>query len=129
MGPPSRRRPLVRPLLGGRLAPLRRLAGFLRPRLLKMHIEFGDAFDYSGADFHKWCGEVGFERLEVIHLAARTARRWLTSEAAQLWGGKLRSRSSRKLRLTRTVNGRKSAAMNIIHVLSPSCGASPKVYP
>jgi hypothetical protein len=36
---------------------------------LNMLIEFGDAFDYSGADFRKWCGEVGFKRFEVIHLA------------------------------------------------------------
>lgn len=35
---------------------------------LNMLIEFGDAFDYSGADFRKWCGEVGFKRFEVIHL-------------------------------------------------------------
>jgi len=35
---------------------------------LNMLIEFGDAFDYSGADFKKWCGEVGFKRFEVIHL-------------------------------------------------------------
>jgi len=27
------------------------------------------AFDYSGADFRQWCGEVGFKRFEVIHLA------------------------------------------------------------
>jgi hypothetical protein len=36
---------------------------------LNMLIEFGDAFDYSGADFRRWCGEVGFQRFEVIHLA------------------------------------------------------------
>ncbi|TCO91349.1 methyltransferase family protein [Chthoniobacter flavus] len=36
---------------------------------LNMLIEFGDAFDYSGADFGQWCGEVGFQRFEVIHLA------------------------------------------------------------
>jgi hypothetical protein len=36
---------------------------------LNMLIEFGDAFDYSGADFRKWCGEVGFQRFEQIHLA------------------------------------------------------------
>jgi hypothetical protein len=36
---------------------------------LNMLIEFGDALDYSGADFRKWCREVGFERVEVIHLA------------------------------------------------------------
>ncbi len=36
---------------------------------LNMLIEFGDAFDYTGADFRKWCGEVGFKRFEVIPLA------------------------------------------------------------
>src|SRR5260221_8092694 len=36
---------------------------------LNMLIEFGDAFDYSGADFRKWCAEAGFKRFEVIHLA------------------------------------------------------------
>jgi predicted O-methyltransferase YrrM len=36
---------------------------------LNMLIEFGDAFDYTGADFRQWCGEAGFKRFEVIHLA------------------------------------------------------------
>ena len=36
---------------------------------LNMLIEFGEAFDYSGADFERWCREVGFKRFEVIHLA------------------------------------------------------------
>jgi len=36
---------------------------------LNMLIEFGDAFDYSGADFRGWCGEVGFQRFEIIPLA------------------------------------------------------------
>lgn len=36
---------------------------------LNMLIEFGDAFDYSGADFRMWCGEAGFTRFEVMHLA------------------------------------------------------------
>jgi hypothetical protein len=36
---------------------------------LNMLIEFGDAFDYSGADFEQWCGDIGFNRFEVIHLA------------------------------------------------------------
>ena len=40
---------------------------------LNMLIEFGDAFDYSGADFSKWCGEVGFKRFEVIHLAGASS--------------------------------------------------------
>ncbi len=35
---------------------------------LNMLIEFGDAFDYSGADFRRWCGEVGFKRFDVLHL-------------------------------------------------------------
>ncbi len=36
---------------------------------LNMLIEFGDAFDYSAADFRGWCEEVGFCRFEVIELA------------------------------------------------------------
>ncbi|MEE9263861.1 MAG: methyltransferase [Vicinamibacteria bacterium] len=36
---------------------------------LNMLLEFGDAFDFSGADFGGWCREVGFERTEVLHLA------------------------------------------------------------
>ena len=36
---------------------------------LNMLIEFGEAFDYTGADFAGWCKEIGFERTEVIHLA------------------------------------------------------------
>jgi len=36
---------------------------------LNMLIEFGDAFDYSAADFEKWCRQIGFSRFEVIHLA------------------------------------------------------------
>jgi cyclopropane fatty-acyl-phospholipid synthase-like methyltransferase len=36
---------------------------------LNMLIEFGEAFDYSGADFRAWCSEAGFSRFEVIHLA------------------------------------------------------------
>jgi len=40
---------------------------------LNMLIEFGEAFDYSGADFRKWCGEVGFKRFEVIHLAGASS--------------------------------------------------------
>jgi hypothetical protein len=40
---------------------------------LNMLIEFGDAFDYSGADFRQWCGEVGFKKFEVIHLAGASS--------------------------------------------------------
>jgi cyclopropane fatty-acyl-phospholipid synthase-like methyltransferase len=36
---------------------------------LNMLIEFGDAFDFSGADFRGWCREAGFQRFEVLHLA------------------------------------------------------------
>ena len=40
---------------------------------LNMLIEFGDAFDYTGADFRQWCGEVGFRRFDVIHLAGASS--------------------------------------------------------
>ena len=36
---------------------------------LNMLIEFGDAFDFSGADFRGWCEEVGFRRFDVVHLS------------------------------------------------------------
>ncbi|HEY9700229.1 MAG TPA: methyltransferase [Trichocoleus sp.] len=36
---------------------------------LNMLIEFGDAFDFTGADFWNWCQEAGFKRYEVFHLA------------------------------------------------------------
>jgi precorrin-6B methylase 2 len=35
---------------------------------LNMLIEFGDAFDFTGADFTGWCREAGFTRTEVIPL-------------------------------------------------------------
>jgi len=40
---------------------------------LNMLIEFGDAFDYTGADFDGWCKEVGFKRTEVLPLAGPTS--------------------------------------------------------
>ncbi len=36
---------------------------------LNMLIEFGDAFDYTGADFAGWCREAGFSKVEVMPLA------------------------------------------------------------
>ena len=36
---------------------------------LNMLIEFGDAFDYTGADFRAWCSEAGFKRFDLINLA------------------------------------------------------------
>jgi hypothetical protein len=36
---------------------------------LNMLIEFGDAFDFTGADFSRWCRQVGFSRTEIIPLA------------------------------------------------------------
>ncbi|HEX3796918.1 MAG TPA: methyltransferase [Acidimicrobiales bacterium] len=36
---------------------------------LNMLIEFGDAFDFTGADFRGWCEEIGFKSVEVLPLA------------------------------------------------------------
>ena len=36
---------------------------------LNMLVEFGDAFDFTGADFASWCLEAGFKHTEVLHLA------------------------------------------------------------
>jgi hypothetical protein len=35
---------------------------------LNMMIEFGDAFDFTGADFTGWCLEAGFSRCEILPL-------------------------------------------------------------
>ena len=35
---------------------------------LNMLIEFGDAFDFTGADFSRWCIEVGFKDTQVLPL-------------------------------------------------------------
>lgn len=35
---------------------------------LHMLLEFGDAFDFSAADFKGWCQEAGFDRFEVLPL-------------------------------------------------------------
>jgi predicted O-methyltransferase YrrM len=40
---------------------------------LNMLIEFGDAFDFTGADFAGWCREAGFRETEVIPLAGPTS--------------------------------------------------------
>jgi hypothetical protein len=40
---------------------------------LNMLIEFGDAFDFTGADLERWCKEVGFERVEIVPLAGPTS--------------------------------------------------------
>src|SRR5437764_12365961 len=36
---------------------------------LNMLIEFGDAFDFTGADFADWCREAGFRDTEIMPLA------------------------------------------------------------
>jgi len=36
---------------------------------LNMLIEFGDAFDFTGADFAGWCKEAGFKEIDVVPLA------------------------------------------------------------
>jgi hypothetical protein len=40
---------------------------------LNMLIEFGDAFDYTGADFAGWCKEVGFKETEIMPLVGPTS--------------------------------------------------------
>ena len=34
-----------------------------------MLIEFGEAFDFTAADFKTWCTEAGFTKFETIPLA------------------------------------------------------------
>jgi hypothetical protein len=40
---------------------------------LNMLIEFGDAFDFTGADFAEWCKEVGFKNTAIVPLAGPTS--------------------------------------------------------
>lgn len=40
---------------------------------LNMLIEFGDAFDYSGAEFRAWCSDAGFRHFDVMHLAGASS--------------------------------------------------------
>ena len=40
---------------------------------LNMLIEFGDAFDFTGADFAGWCTEAGFRRVDVLALTGPTS--------------------------------------------------------
>ena len=40
---------------------------------LNMLIEFGDAFDYTGADFAGWCKEAGFREVAFLPLAGPTS--------------------------------------------------------
>jgi O-methyltransferase/methyltransferase family protein len=35
---------------------------------LNMLVEFGDAFDFTGADFRGWCLEAGFQKVDVLPL-------------------------------------------------------------
>ena len=50
---------------------------------LNMLIEFGDAFDYTGADFAGWCREVGFREVEILPLDGPGERRHRLQVAAQ----------------------------------------------
>lgn len=47
----------------------RRQNGFGLMMSLNMLIEFGEAFDFTGAQFAEWCKEAGFSRCEIIPLA------------------------------------------------------------
>jgi hypothetical protein len=44
-----------------------------------MLIEFGDAFDFSGADFWEWRQEAEFKRYQVLRWQGRVARQSLTN--------------------------------------------------
>lgn len=48
----------------------RRVNAFGLLMSLNMLIEFGDAFDYTGADFRRWCSEAGFKHFEIISLTS-----------------------------------------------------------
>ena len=53
---------------------------------LNMLIEFGDAFDFTGADFAGWCSEVGFREIEILPLSGPAS----AGIALQIGVGRLR---------------------------------------
>ena len=57
---------------------------------LNMLIEFGDAFDFTGADFSRWCREVGFSRTESDSVGWSGERR-RSLQIAQAVGPRLSS--------------------------------------
>jgi hypothetical protein len=46
----------------------RRESAFGLMMSLNMLIEFGEAFDFTGADFDRWCRGVGFRSTEIMPL-------------------------------------------------------------
>jgi hypothetical protein len=51
----------------------RRVNTFGLMMTLNMLIEFGDAFDFTGAELRSWCEEAGFRRFEMIALAGASS--------------------------------------------------------
>ncbi|SDF31028.1 O-methyltransferase [Bradyrhizobium brasilense] len=51
---------------------------------LNMLIEFGEAFDFTGAQFTEWCKEAGFSRCDWQDLQVQ---RWLTSRTSNVRSG------------------------------------------
>ena len=49
---------------------------------LNMLIEFGEAFDFTFADFTGWCRDAGFRTFEVIPLGGQRAPGWRISSRA-----------------------------------------------
>ncbi len=41
---------------------------FWLAKVLLSAVELGDAFDFTGADFARWCRQVGFRETKVIPL-------------------------------------------------------------
>ena len=40
---------------------------------LRVLIEFGDAFDFTGSDFAEWCRQAGFREVEIVPLTGPTS--------------------------------------------------------
>ena len=77
---------------------------------LNMLIEFGDAFDFTGADFTGWCTEAGFRRTKSSTWRVRRARRSRTSSAQRGAGGGSRVATRLGLRLRSAAAGIRAAA-------------------
>jgi hypothetical protein len=72
-GPPIVSPPPGTELIENLIDDARRENAFSMLMSLNTLIEFGDAFDYTGADFAGWCREAGFKETEVMPLAGPTS--------------------------------------------------------
>lgn len=82
---------------------------------LNMLIEFGDAFDFTGADFAGWCREAGFRDVEILPLTVLRAQGSPTDS-----GRCAPARAAQRSHLTGREGGRSQGQDAVLAVLQPT---------